>query len=129
MFKAEGIEMDSVSRDILLRKLYETCYGIHDHYGPNQKPLALVTARQKEETFLYSKKAVDYQRFIDLGIASATGMSLNEFFEMTVPEIELIFSLVEHSNKVEGQSGAALEKKLKQAMEAEAARATKENAQ
>lgn len=121
--------MDAISRDIILRKMFESCYGIFNHYAPDQKPLALVTARQKEETFLYSKKAVDYQRFIDLGMATATGMSLNEFFEMTVPDIELIFSLVEHSNKMEGQTGAALEKKLKQAMEDQAAKAARDAAQ
>lgn len=117
--KAEGLTLDSVSRDIMLRKLYETTYGIHNHYAPGQSPLALSAARQKEEVYLYSKKAEDYRRFMDLGMAALTGLSLTEFFDLPAPDIEFLFAEAEIQNKLEGASAAKLEAKLKAALDAE----------
>lgn len=115
----EGIEPDGIDRDIILRKLYETAYGIHNHYAPNQKPLALVTARQKEETYLYSKKANDQRRFIELGVAQSTGMSMTEFFDMPAADCEYVFDLVKRTNKREGATVEELQKQLEAALEAE----------
>lgn len=122
--KTEGIEMDGISRDIMLRKLYETAYGIHNHYAPNQKPLALVTARQKEETYLYSKKAVDQRRFVELGMAQATGMGMKEFFTLPAADCEYMFEVVKRSNKREGSTVEELQKQLEAALESEKKKGT-----
>lgn len=78
-----------------------------------------MTARQKEETYLYSKKANDQRRFIELGVAAATGMSMTEFFDMPAADCEYIFDLVKRTNKREGATVEEIQKQLEAALEVE----------
>lgn len=119
----EGIKMDAISRDIILRRLYETFYGIYNHYSGKTKPLDLITARQKEEVYLYSKKVQDIERFIELGVAAATGLSMTAFFNQPAADINHIFAIMSKRNKGESVQAKDLENQLKRAMDS--AEATK----
>ena len=107
-----------MSREVMLRKAYETCYGIHNHYAAGQKPFDRVKARRKEEVFLYSDKIKDYQRFIDLGMASLTGMGMDAFFKLPYAEVEALFNMARHVAKKENAGTAELERQLKEALAA-----------
>lgn len=115
--REEGVKVDSISRDIILRKMYETFYGIYNHYSGKTKPLDVVTARQKEEVYLYSKRVKDIERYIELGVHAATGISMDKFFELPVADAEFIFSIVARRNKGESTQAKDLETQLKKAMD------------
>lgn len=112
--------MDGISRDIILRKLYETCYGIHNHYTPGQRPLAIVAARQKEEVYLYSKKIEDYNKFIDLDMVTLTGLNIVEFFKQPVADINFLFDKAERIRKADGLTAAKVEAELRAQLETSA---------
>lgn len=115
--KETGERPNARAKDILLRRLYESAYGIFNHYDPSASPLALVSARQKDELFLYSKTARDMERFIEAGVYQATGTSYDQWMGLPVPEAELMLELTARKNRGDSVTVGQMEKKLKEALE------------
>lgn len=120
--KETGDKPSYMAKDVLLRRLYETAYGIFNHNAIDVPPLALVTARQKDELFLYSKVARDMERFIDLGVFQATGTDYQSWMKMPVAEAELMLALVARKNKSESNVAGQVSKELQDMLSSEKAK-------
>ncbi len=116
VYRREGERPNAVERDIMQRRLYESCFGIHNHYSGERKPFSLVAARQKEETYLYSKKLLDYDRYFELRVKEHTGLNIAEFFAQPFPDIEFMFAKCDKLNKREELSAEDLKRKYEAAL-------------
>jgi len=116
--QALGERPDYVDSEMMMRALYETAFGIHNHYGGKQHPFAPVAAYPKEDFAPYSSRFRDYARYMDERIFEATGIPLDSFFKRPRAEIETIFGLVRLRNKKQSASAeeiaAAAAKKMKE---------------
>jgi hypothetical protein len=94
-----GERPDNVDSEMMMRALYETAFGIHNHYSGKQHPFAPVAAYPKEDFLPYSSRFRDYARYMDERILEATGIPMDRFFARPRPEIETIFGLVRLRNR------------------------------
>jgi hypothetical protein len=97
--KTEGIEPDYIDSEMMMRTLYESSFGIHNHYAGKQHPFALVAAHPKEDYAPYSSRYRDQVVFIEERVYEATGISMDAFFAKTRKEIESILAVVRQRNK------------------------------
>ena len=94
-----GDKPDYVDSEMMMRTVYESAFGIHNHYGPNQHPFALVAAHPKEDFVPYSSRFRDYAAYINARVYETTGIPMDKFFDRPRAEIEMIMGLVRVSNR------------------------------
>lgn len=94
-----GLTPDYIDNEIMMRTLYESSFGIHNHYAGEQHPFALVAAQPKEDYTPYSSRYRDYVAFIEERVHEATGLDMDSFFARPRHEIELILGAVRQRNK------------------------------
>lgn len=92
----------------MMRTVYESSFGIHNHYGPNQHPFALVAAHPKEDFAPYSSRFRDYAAYISARIYETTGIPMDRFFDRPRAEIEMIMGLVRVSNRKQAHDADAI---------------------
>lgn len=95
----DGVSPSFVEREMVLRSVYESSFGIRNHFSGKQRPLAMVAANPKEDYAPYSSRYRDVVAFIEERVHEATGLSMDEFFRRPRADIELIFAAVKQSNK------------------------------
>ena len=93
------MDPDYIDSEMMMRTLYESSFGIHNHYAGNQHPFALVAAYPKEDYAPYSSRYRDQVVFIEERVYEATGISMDAFFAKTRSEIESILAVVRQRNK------------------------------
>lgn len=94
-----GVKPDFVEAQIVMRGLYETSFGIRNHYGPDQHPFAPVAANPKEDYGPYSALYKDAVTFVEERVHEALGLSFDEFFRKPRREIETLLAVVRQRNK------------------------------
>jgi hypothetical protein len=99
VIKDSGEKLDWVDNELMMRAIYESAFGIRNHYGPKVSPLAPVAANPKEDYLPYSSKYRDHAVFIEEKVFEATGMSMQTFFDRPRADIEMDFALVKQKNK------------------------------
>lgn len=82
-----------------MRGLYETSFGIRNHYGPDQHPFAPVAANPKEDYGPYSSMYRDAVTFAEERVHEALGLSFDEFFRRPREDIEILLAAVRQRNK------------------------------
>lgn len=82
-----------------MRTLYESSFGIANHYAPDRHPFALVAANPKEDYGPYSSRYKDYTTFIDERVFEATGIPMDKFFHQPRPVIERMLASVRQRNR------------------------------
>lgn len=94
-----GFTPDHVDSEVMMRTLYESAFGIHNHYAAGQHPFARVAAYPKEDYGPYSSRYRDYASFVDERIYEATGIPMDRFFDRPRREIEMILGMTRVRNK------------------------------
>lgn len=102
-----GFTPDYIDNDLVMRGLYETAFGIRNHYGPEQHPFAMVAANPKEDYWPYSSKYRDTVVFIEERVHEALGIDIDTFFKKPRHEIELLLAAVRQRNKKHSAAMAA----------------------
>jgi hypothetical protein len=87
VYLKEAIRLGGVGKDpytvkLYLRGLYETNFGIYNHYGHDVKPLALMTLHPSEDIDLECPLDDVVKSYDDYGILEMWGLNIREYLSL-----------------------------------------------
>lgn len=110
-------KLQPIDAQIVLRKLYETHFGIFNHMEEEAKetitrPMASVALYDMEENGQGSPLYRRISQYIRNGIEKHTGLNLIEFLSLPREMIQFIYAECEKQSKTEVQGMEALQRDL-----------------